>query len=304
MKKIMLASIMSILSLCSFLFLSANNSNKNFSPSATFDKLWIEYDVFENDIKGMKIHVKFTAYEMKEMDAYLAIYFQTDDENATWLMDKNKKYNSSDGYVAVYRSIKPQYDPAVYNDLDVFMPYSELDLEPGEYDLAMDVKVIYKTGGMISKLTTHYFEYTKPGTKPTITGGALGIGISATFKDLWIDFDVFENSEKGMKIHAKFSVNNMKNIEGYLACYFEKKDGTRLTSTNSTYRSKTGQLAVYKLVTPAYDQTDYNDMSVFIPYSAFELSAGRNDLKIDADLIYKEGGMIQHMKYYNFWINK
>ena len=151
---------MSILSLCSFLLLSAKNSTKNFAPSATFGKLWIDYDVFDNGVKGMKIHVKFTAYEMKDTDGFLAIYFQTDDENATWLMDKNNKYNSSDGYVAVYRSIKPQYDPAIYNDLDVFMPYSELDLEPGEYDLALDVKLIYKTGGIISKLTTYYFDYT------------------------------------------------------------------------------------------------------------------------------------------------
>ena len=75
MKKIVLISAMSILSLCSFLFLSANNSNKNFTPGATFDKLWIDYDVLDNGIKGMKIQVKFTAYEMKEMDAYLAILF-------------------------------------------------------------------------------------------------------------------------------------------------------------------------------------------------------------------------------------
>ena len=302
MKKLLLTSTMSILSLCSFLFLSAKKPTKSFTPNATFDKLWIDYDVFDNGIKGMKIHVKFTAYEMKDMDAFLAIYFQSDDENATWLMDKNKKYNSSDGYVAVYRSIKPQYDPAVFNDLDVFMPYGELDLEPGEYDLAMDVKLIYKAGGMISKLTTHYFEYTKAGTKTTVANGTPGI--TATFKDLWIDFDVYENSQKGMKIHAKFSVSSMKNIEGFLACYFEKKDGTRLTTTNSTYRSKTGQLAVYKSITPAYDQADYNDISMFIPYSAFDLSPGRNDLKIDADLIYKEGGMIQHLKYFDFWINK
>ena len=303
MKSAMLTSTMSMMLLCSSLFLSANNSNKELSPSATFDKLWIDYDVFDNNVKGMKIHVKFTAYGMKDMNAYLAIYFQTDDENATWLKDKNSKYNSSDGYVAVYRSIKPQYDPAVYNDLDVFMPYSELDLDPGEYDLALDVKVIYNSGGLISKLTTHYFEYTKPGS--TTTGGAPGTSkITATFKDLWVDFDVYENGQKGMKIHAKFSVNNMKSIDGYLAFYFEKKDGTRLTSSNSTYRSKTGQLAVYKLVTPGYDQTDYNDMWTFIPYSEFSIPAGRNDLKIDADLIYKDGGMIQHLKYFDFYINK
>src|SRR6188768_2466818 len=115
MKKILLTSTLSMLSLCSFLFLSAKTSTKNFTANATFDKLWIDYDVFDNGIKGMKIHVKFTAYEMKDMDAFLAIYFQTDDENSTWLKDKNSKYNSSDGYVAVYRSIKPQYDPAIFS---------------------------------------------------------------------------------------------------------------------------------------------------------------------------------------------
>jgi hypothetical protein len=126
MKKIMLTSALSMLSLCSSLFLSANNSNKDFTPNATFDKLWIDYDVYDNGIKGMKIHVKFTAYQMKDIDGFLAIYFQTDDENSTWLKDKNSKYTSTDGDVAVYRSIKPQFDPAVYNDLDVFMPYERI----------------------------------------------------------------------------------------------------------------------------------------------------------------------------------
>ena len=289
--------------LCSVFFLPANNFGQANAASATFDKLWVDYDVTDNGVRGMKIHVKFTAYEMLNTDAYLAIYFQYDDEIGKWLKDRNSKFNSTDGYVAVYRSIKPQYNPAVFNDLDVFMPYSELDLDPGEYDLAMDVKLIYKEGGQISKLTTYYFEYKKPGST-TSAGGTPVNTISATFKNLWVDYDVYENSQKGMRIHAKFSVSKMKNTDGYLALYFEKKDGERLKSNNSTYRSKSGQLAAYKLITPSNDQTDYNDLAVFIPYSEFNLPSGRNDLKIDADLIYKDGGMIQHLKYHEFWINK
>ena len=89
--------------------------------------------------------------------------------------------------MAVYRSIKPQYDPAIYGDLDVFMPYSELHLDAGEYDLAMNIKLIYKAGGLISKLTKYCFEYTKPGSTTTPAGGAPGNKITATFKDLWVD---------------------------------------------------------------------------------------------------------------------
>ncbi len=303
MKRILLTSTLSIISLCSFLFLSATDIKKA-EPRATFDKLWIDYDVYDNGVKGMKIHAKFTAYGMKDMDAYLAIYFEFDDEVGGYLKDKNSKFNSSAGEVAVYRSIKPQYDPATFNDLDVFMPYDELDLDPGEHDLSMDVKLIYKAGGMISKLTTYYFEYTKPGSTTAAGGTPDATKITAKFDKIWVDFDVYEDNQKGMRIHAKFSVSNMKGTEGYLAFYFEKKDGTRLKSTTTGYKSTSDQLAVYKLMNPAYASTDYNDLAVFIPYSVFDLPSGRNDLKIDADIIYKAGGMIQHLSYFDFWINK
>ena len=96
----------------------------------------------------------------------------------------------------------------------------------------------------------------------------------------------------------------MKGVEGYLAFYFEKKDGERLKSDATGYKSTSGQLAVYKLINPAYENTDYNDLSVFIPYSVFNIPSGKNELKIDADIIYKAGGMIQHLKYYDFWMTK
>ena len=303
MKKTLLTTALSMVSLCSFLFLSANNTNKKAAPYATFDKLWIDYDVYENDVKGMKIHVKFTVYEMLNTDGYLAIYFKYDDEVGGYLKDKNDKYSSTSDEVAVYKSIKPLYNPAIYDDLVVFMPYNELELDPGEYDLAMDVKLIYKAGGVITKLTTHYFEYSKPGATTT-TGGAPATKITATFKEMRVDFDVYENNQKGMRIHTKFSIENMKGTDGYLALYFEMKDGERLKSSTTGYKSTTGQLAVYALITPAYDKTDYNDLTAFIPYSVFDVPLGKNDLKIDADIIYKAGGMIQHLKYYEFWINK
>lgn len=292
----------------SFIFLSARSTEKinqsiSADPRATFDKLWVDYDVYEEGVKGMKIHVKFTAYDMLNMDSYLAIYFQYDDEVGGWLKDKNGKFTSSEGDVAVYKSLKPQYNPALFSDLYVFMPYDELDLTPGEWDLAMDVKLIYKAGGIISKLTTYYFEYTKPGST-TAAGGAPANSISATFKDLTVDYDIYENSQKGMRIHTKFSVKNMKSTEGFVAIYFEKKNGDRLKSSNADYRSSSGQLAVYRAVTPGYDDADYNDLTLFIPYSVFDLPSGRSDLKMDVDLIYKAGGMIQHLKYYEFWMTK
>ena len=111
---------------------------KSAKPSATFDSIWIDYNIKEEAVLGMKIHIKFTAYGMKNMDAFVAVYYTYNDEMAGVLKDKNAKLVSTAGDVALYKAIKPAYDPAIYDDLALFMPYSELDQEPGEYDLTMD----------------------------------------------------------------------------------------------------------------------------------------------------------------------
>jgi hypothetical protein len=271
------------------------------APSATFYKLWVDYDMTEDGQKGMRIHIKFTAYDMLNMDAYMAIYFEYDDEDGGVLKDKNQKFNSTAGDVALYKSIKPGYNPAVYEDLQLFMPYSELDLDPGTYDLTMDVKLIYKGGGEIQHLTYYDFEYTKPGA----SGGAPVSSATATFDKMWVDYDITEDGRKGMRIHVKFSVFHMKNVDSYLAIYFEKKDGEKLKTTNITYKSKSGQVALYKTLNPGYDpETVYSDLQVFMPYSELNLGSGKFDLKMDADVIYKNGDLIKHLNYHDFWFSQ
>jgi hypothetical protein len=63
---------LSIQSLFSYLFLSASDIKKA-EPKDTYDKHWIDNDVYDNGEKGMKKHARFTAHCMKEMDAYHAI---------------------------------------------------------------------------------------------------------------------------------------------------------------------------------------------------------------------------------------
>ncbi|HLF45470.1 MAG TPA: hypothetical protein VI548_03550 [Chitinophagaceae bacterium] len=270
-------------------------------PRATFEKMWVDYDITEGGQRGMMLHVKFTAYDMLNMDAFLAIYFEFDDELGGWLKDSNEKYKSSDGFVAVYKSIKPLYNPALFSDLSVFMPYAELDLvEPDIYYLSMDVKLIYKEGGLIQKLTDYPFEYTKPGSN----SGAPATNASATFENLWADYNITENGKSGIRIHVKCRLLNMKDIDSHLAIYFETKAGVKLKSDNTNFKSKSGQLAIYKSLKPGYDEAVYNDLQVFIPYDEFRLPAGKHDLKMDADIIFKNGDLVKHLTYYEFWIKK
>lgn len=270
-------------------------------PRASFDSIWVDYGVKEEGELGMKIHLRFSAYNMKEMDAYVAIYFEYNDDLAGFLKDKNKKFQSSEGDVAVYKSIKPAYDPAVYKDLQLFMPYSELDLEPGIYDLTMDAKLIYKQGGIIDRLTHYDFEYSKPGSPADVESGAQA---SASLSKLWIDYNVTEAGKKGMMIHINFTATNLKEVDCYMAIYFEKKNGDKIDGMSSTYRSKAGQLAVYKTIKPLYPEAVFTDLKLFMPYSEISLGKGTHELKLNASLILKNGDMIKHLKSLEFWFDQ
>jgi hypothetical protein len=272
-------------------------------PSATFDSIWVDYDITENDMFGMRIHLKFTCYEMKDIDSYVAIYYEYNDEYAGWLKDKDGKFNSTDGYVALYRSLKPAYDPAVYDDLTLFMPYKQLDLEPGVYDLRMDIKLIYKEGGQIDHLTYYDFDYSKKGSPADLEEDSTN-DTKITFDDMWVDYGVMQDGENGMRIHLKFSASNMKDVDAYAVVYFEMKNGDPVKGKSSTYRSKNGQLAVYKSIKPAYDVADYKDLQLFIPYSQFDLGTGKVDLKMDADIIFPSGDLIKHLNFKDFWFER
>ena len=298
MKKIICFLLFSVITIAAA---HANDHPRYAEPSAAFDSIWVDYGVTEENALGMRVHLKFTAYGMKNMDAYLAIYFTYNDDIAGVLKDKNNKFVSTAGDVAMYRSIKPGYDPAIYDDLSVFMPYSELDLEPGNYDLTMDVKLIYKAGGEIAQLTYYDFEYSKPGSPADIESTSK---VNVTFENLWVDYDVTEDGKKGMRIHVAFTTYNMKGMDAYVAIYFEQKNGQEIKGLNEAYRSKSGQLAVYKSIKPAYADAVYKDVILFMPYSEINVGTGKHDLKLEADIILPNGDMVKHLKDHEFWFTK
>jgi hypothetical protein len=137
----------------------SNDKRKSDKASTEFEKMWVDYNVTENGRFGMRIHVKFSVFNMKGVDSQLAIYFEKSD--GTKLKSTSKSFSSKDGQVAVYRALKPGYDDTVYKDLELFMPYDELKLERGKYDLKMDVDVIYENGDLVEHLNYHDFQYEK-----------------------------------------------------------------------------------------------------------------------------------------------
>lgn len=276
------------------LFLSSFGvSTAKAQPGATFERMWVDYNIKEANQDGMRLHIRFTANSLKSADCQIRVVFYYDEENP--IMDKNQRYYTTKGYVAAFRDLKPNFDPAYFEDLTVFMPYDELDLTFGEYKLKMDVDLIYKDGELIQHLTWYDFTYSKKApvtTKP-----------SATLDRMWVEYDVTEDGQFGMRVHAKFTVRNMKGVAGYLAIFFERANGTRLKSYDNKFQSKGQDVATYRSFTPGFEPTVYSDLSAFIPYSELHLTKGEHNLTAVSQLIYENGTFIQALgsEKFRYW---
>jgi hypothetical protein len=126
----------------------------------------------------------------------------------------------------------------------------------------------------------------------------------ATFEKIWVDYNVREDGRLGMRIHTRFTVFNLKDSDLYLALYFQMDDGTPLETSNTKFSSESGQTAVFRSLKPAFDEAYYEDVELFMPYDEFNLKKGKHNLKIDADVIYKDGSRLDHLDYYEFEYEK
>ena len=139
---------------------STSSTTTNFDDvKVTFKKVSVDYNKTEAGEMGMWIHVKFEVTKMKDVNSYVIVNFQKSDGTA--LSNGTGEYQSKDGNVAAKKALKPGFDPTVYEDLQIFMPYAKLNLSPGKYDLKMDIDLADGDQGLIKHLTFNEFKYEK-----------------------------------------------------------------------------------------------------------------------------------------------
>lgn len=125
----------------------------------TIEKVWTEHDVINNSEKGMNVHIKFSSRNRKGLKGNYSVYFYYDDGSP--LKDLNNSHATADGNVAHNKEFIPVYENSDYNDMILFMPYSELHLNPGKYDLKFFVVIWDKSGAQATELErTTYYKFT------------------------------------------------------------------------------------------------------------------------------------------------
>lgn len=128
-------------------------------PSAEFKKIWFESNVTEKGEIGMKTHVDFNIYNLKGENCWVNEYFSY--ANGTELKDINDGYSSTTNQVATWKRYTPMIDNDTYTDFSLFIPYSELHLSKGTYELSFYIEIQQPDSLELVTSDDYTFSYTQ-----------------------------------------------------------------------------------------------------------------------------------------------
>ena len=133
-------------------------------PEAIYEGARIVHNVTVDGVKGMRVHAKFRVRYGKGVPCMMIAYFYYDDADNTPLKAGDANYQDAKGNVSAHANFTPAYDPAVYNDLQIFVPYDALNMESGDdYDLKFYLALYDKEGGrFFGKSGWYKFHLTMP----------------------------------------------------------------------------------------------------------------------------------------------
>lgn len=102
---------------------------------------------------------------------------------------------------------------------------------------------------------------------------------TADIERIWMDHGVYQNGVQGMKIHVKFTVDNMngKTIYAYALFYW----GDNTTPLHDQYGNN---LSFYGYGTPSYDSARFDDFTIFVPYAGLNMQPGQGSVNLSFDI--------------------
>lgn len=128
----------------------------NTTPSAEIERIWVDHSVYQNGVKGMRIHIKFTVDNMngKTIYAYALFYYG---DNVTPLHDAYGNNLSFSSYGT------PNYDGCRFEDFQIFVPYTGLNMQSGvgSVDLSFDISIRTSSGTELARDNNTQFTFTQ-----------------------------------------------------------------------------------------------------------------------------------------------
>lgn len=114
---------------------------------------------------------------------------------------------------------------------------------------------------------TDYFEITAGGLTRRINIYQQGnTNPSADIERIWVDHNAYQGGQYGMRIHVRFSVDNMKDKAVYVKAKFYYND-----NISPIYDYYGNHLIFDNYAYPNYSASRFDDFKIFVPYNAIVL---------------------------------
>lgn len=266
-------------------------------PGAELKNTRIEYNVVEAGRKGMRIRLDFEVTGLKGVDLKIVARVQKDNDE---FVKSKSSYANAEGELETSFSMNPGYPTTVYEDAAMFLPYDEITLGKGVWDLKLDIDLSYEDGELIKHLGYRDFRFNAPDSAGDVPEK---IEVSGVVNEVWIEHNVTDKKRRGMKIHVDFEVTGLKGVDSRLTARIQRDNGEYLAG-NAAFTNAEGELELFYDLRPGYDTTVYKDAVLFVPYDEVILRKGVWKLKLDIDLRYKNGELIRHLEFHEFEMTK
>ena len=110
-------------------------------------------------------------------------------------------------------------------------------------------------------------------------------GSYATINNVWVDHNVYQDGQKGMKIHVKFDAYSVYNHTIRVCVYFHYQGGSALNGiSGSRYTSTDGKASVSTTSTANYTNTTWNDFTIFMPYTGLNMRSGVSNVSLEGQV--------------------
>lgn len=258
-----------------------SSSSSTSDKSASIEKVWIVQDVDVDGENGIAVHVKFNIQGMKGKKTHVSAYIY-DSTNLNAIKDTNGRYctKGDDPTVAQSTTVTPNYDNTNFNDAVVKIPYSELH-QYGYSSVTLTVDVIIwdlsvSPSVQLTRKNNASFSFVPSSSVRSYSSSGSRTG---KVNKVWVDYDQWQNNQKGMLIHVEFETVGCKDENLQVCAYFYTSSGTALKDYDGSYKTTDGNVSTHLDTTTSYHNSIWNDFKIFMPYDQLHMASGKHELK-------------------------
>ncbi len=252
-----------------------NNTNQPSSTgqgSAQTDVTSIDFDVTQDGAFGMIVHMHAIVNDYKGQDVLAAVYFYNDSGGLVAATDgTDSAYVDGNGWLRSTMPLTPGFDATEYDDLSLFVPYSGFpDGDPGSTVAYQAETDVYDGSDWIAPSDHYSFDLTYNGSSSTQNSQSTQTGNFTEITN--IEHNISQNGVNGMIVHVHAIVRGYKNHDVLGAVYFYDTDGHLVAAGSSAVADNidaNGWLRGTVSLTPGFDATEWDDLTMFVPYNAF-----------------------------------